>query len=353
MHGRLPTGCTEQTTTGRRRALGIATGLIRLPRLAAMTQEPERALRSQPSLPDSRLCPLSVIISTHQPWPSIRSCLDALHGEARAAGAEIILADSSGRGLPEDGDRLYPGIAWLKAPDLSSFRLRALALERARGEIIAVTEDHCRVRPGWCKRIITAHRNNPSAAAIGGAVENGSPNHLVDWAGFFIANGPFMLPLRNGESDRIALQANVSYKRRAIAPHIPLRLGFMEMLHNRMLRERGEKLVADDRIVVDHDQCLGFLTFCALHFHNGRCIAGFRLARMRTAERFLRLAGSFILPPVMLWRTLSAVIEKRRFVNRALLALPLIGCLLSCHAAGELVGYLTGPGDSGSYRHMG
>jgi hypothetical protein len=295
---------------------------------------------------------LSVIIATNNPWPQVEKSLASLVDQARAVGGEIILADGCGRALP-DAAHPYSDVIWLKAPGSSTFRLRSLAVGRARGEIIAVTEDHCHVHAGWCDGILKAHAEHPSAAAIGGAVENGASHHLVDWAAFLIANSPFMRPLRNGASERIALQANISYKRRAVAADSFPDLGMMEMLHNQTLRRRGDTLVADDRIVVDHVQCHDFPTFCALHFHNGRSIAGFRLTRIGTPERLLRLGGCFVLPPVMLWRTLRPVFEKRRFRSQALASLPFLMSLLLCHAAGEFLGYLAGPGHSPRYRYIG
>jgi hypothetical protein len=300
-----------------------------------------------------RPLPLTVVIASNHPWPEVEACLASLAAQARAVGAEIILADGCGRALPDCSDRPYPEVIWLKALGASAFGLRALAIAQARGDIIAITENHCHVHPDWCARIIKAHADNPSAVAIGGAIENGATQHLVDWAGYFIANGTFMLPIRNGESERISLQANISYKRRALVRRMSPDLGLMEMLHNQALREQGEKLVADDQIVVDHIQCLSFPTYCALHFHNGRSIAGFRLQRMRATERFLRLGGCFILPPVMLSRLLRTVFAKRRFRDRAVLSLPLLACLLCCHAAGEFLGYIAGPGNSPRYPHIG
>ena len=293
---------------------------------------------------DETTPPLSIVIATTRPWPEVRACLDSLRDQVRTARAEVIVADASGQGLPGDHD-LYPEVTWLKAPGFSVFRLRALGITSARGEVVALTEDHCRVRPDWCERTLAAHKKHPMASAIGGAVENGATTHLIDWAGYFIVNGPFMLPLRSGECARISLQANISYKRRALARPLPP-LGMMEMLYNQALHDRGETLVADERIVVEHVQSLGVLGTCAAHFHNGRSIAGFRLQRMPLAERALRLAGCFVLPGVMLWRTLRIVFSKRRYVGRAVLSLPFIVILLCCHAAGEFVGYLAGPGPS-------
>jgi Glycosyl transferase family 2 len=290
---------------------------------------------------------LSVVIATTQPWPEIAGCLASLVGQAGATGAEVIVADATGRGLP--GRDAFPEVQWLTAPGGSVFQLRALAMSKARGEIVAVTEDHCRVAPDWCEAIIAAHREHPEAAAIGGVVENGATRGFVDWAHFFIVNGPFMAPIPNGPSGNISLQANVSYKRRAL-PHTWPALGMMEMLYNRELRRRRERLVADGRIVVEHVQPVGIGGACAAHFHNGRSIAGFRLAEMSAAERLVRLAGCAVLPPVMLWRTLNALIAKRRRLGLVAASVPLLALFVTCHAAGEFAGYVSGAG--GSPQHL-
>lgn len=292
-----------------------------------------------------RLLPLSIVVATTQPWPEVRDCLDSLQGQARAVGAEIILADSCGKGLPDEPASSYSGITWLKMPGASVFYLRALAMTQAQGEIIAVTEDHCRVDPSWCERIIEAHKDYPDAAAIGGAVENGATERLADWASFFIVNGPSMPPIRNGERTQISLQANVSYKRRVIPKSLP-KLGRMEWMFNQALRAKGEKLVADDRILVCHVQSLGFRDTCRIHFDDGRSIAGFRLQHINSLERSIRLAACFIMPPALLLRTLIPICIKKRFFGRLVASLPMLVLLHCCRAAGAFVGFIAGPGDS-------
>jgi Glycosyl transferase family 2 len=297
--------------------------------------------------------PLSIVVACKAPWPHIEPCLVALLEQSRVIGAEVIVADGCGESLPNPLPPPYADVIHLIENGAGSFRLRSLGFAHARGEIVAVTEDHCVVHAGWCARILQAHAEHPSTAAIGGAVENGTTRHLVDWASFFIANGPFMRPLRSGESAQISLQANISYKRRVLRAVTRSDLGLMEMLFNQELRRRSETLVADDRIVVDHLQCLPPGTFCMLHFHNGRCIAGFRLEQMSAGERLVRLGGCAVLPPYMLFRTLQTVFRKRRLVGRSLVSVPWMIVLLSCHAAGEFLGYITGPGSSPTYEHIG
>jgi hypothetical protein len=286
---------------------------------------------------------LSVIIATTRAWPAIRIALDSVLPQARAAGAEVIVADSTGHGLPADFDAA--DVRVLRELGASVFRLRALALAQARGEIVAMTEDHCRVGPGWCDGIIRAHRDYPQAAAIGGVVENGATDHVIDWANFFVSNASSMAPIQAGEAEAISGQANLSYKRRVVVRQVPT-LGVMEFLYARSLRDRGEVLANDDRLVVEHVQSCSLIGASAMHFHNGRSIAGFLAADLPGPARLLRALSRFVTPPVSLFRTVRVVLGKRRLASHLLVSLPFIVWLAACQASGEFVGYLRGPGDS-------
>jgi hypothetical protein len=247
--------------------------------------------------------------------------------------------------MPPDAATRYPSVTWLEEPGGSVFSLRALAVRHARGDVLAITEDHAWVERDWCRGIVEAHAAHPEAIAIGGAVENGATATHVDWASFFISNGPYMPPLAVGPVPSISLQANVSYKRRALAVDFPA-LGLMQFTFNRELAADGATMIADDRLVVQHVQALSWREHTVAHFHNGRSIAAFRLERMPAAMRPLRALGCLVLPPVMLTRTLRAVAAKKRHRRELLASLPPMVWLLSCHAIGELCGYVAGPGRS-------
>jgi hypothetical protein len=287
--------------------------------------------------------PLSIVIATAEPWPEIRECLESVLDQARAVGAEVVVADGCGRALPDDP--AFSDIVWLREIGSSVFRLRALGLSRSRGGVVAVTEDHCRAAPDWCERLLELHARYPQAAAIGGAVENGSTDSLIDWMNFLISNGPYMQPIARRKTRALTGQANVSFKR-AILPSEAEEAGHVQMLFNRALRDRGLELIMDDRPVVWHIQSLGLAGTCALHFHNGRTIAGYRLPQLSAGGRLLRLGSCLILPGFLLARAMLTVIRKGRQRVRLALGLPFLVLLVSCHAVGEGVGYLRGPGSS-------
>lgn len=292
---------------------------------------------------------LSVVVGTGEGWPYIRKLVEALRAEAEPLGAEILIVDGSGRPAPT-ADEVGPSVTWLTRSAPSVFALYAIGLRAARGAIVATTEDHAIPRPGWCSAILRGHAAHPEAAAIGGAIENGSTDSLVEWASYFTTQGPHMAPLGDRVVPMTTNEANVAYKRAAVADLDDNGgLGFMAILHNRRLGEGGAVLRVDDRMVVDHFETAGFGPTSTIHFHNGRSISGFRRTRGMSREDWLRMATALMLPA---WRTLRVMrvgLAKGRLRRELLASAPFALWLEYAQGTGSLCGYLLGPGDSPSH----
>lgn len=288
---------------------------------------------------------VSLVIATTHRWPELEMTLSSVWPQVREMGAELILMDGDGRGLPSDWSGRWPGAVAVVAPGLSVFALRGRGLERARGEIVAITEDHCRLPAGWLRALVGAHGRHPEAAVVGGAVENGSTRRWIDRANAFLAHAPFMPPIENGPVRRISCQAGMSFTRRALPREVPPE-GIMEMLYLDDLRRRGDALVACGDIVVQHVQSHGFLNTFAVHYHNGRSIAGFRRARMGVQHRVAYLLSRVALPAYLTLRPVLAVLGKRRRRAELAACLPLVAGLAVCHTVGEIVGIVAGAGES-------
>ncbi len=288
---------------------------------------------------------ISVMFATIRGWPAARLPIDATRDQLTQVGGELIVMDGSGRPPPTEAE-VGEHVTWVSRPGESVFQLRNAGYDVCRGEIIAVTEDHVAPAPDWCDRILAAHRANPNAIAIGGAVENGTTEHLVDWATFIVTQTPFVGPLRNGPAERIAGAATVTYKRDAVDRR-PSHgdFGAIELFDTAEMRRPGELLLNDDSIRVSHHQSTGLGLTTALQFHNGRAIAGLRRREMARGD-WARLLGSPILP---LYRTARSVrLAWSRWIpkSRIVVTLPLIVFFHYSQMAGEVVGYVRGPGSS-------
>jgi hypothetical protein len=152
--------------------------------------------------------PLTVAVATNDGWDTIRRTYEAVRGQAEARGAEVVLVDGSDSRQPDPGD-LGPTTRWIRMPGADISEMRAAAYREATGEVICMTEDHVVPAPDWVDQIIRAHAENPEAAAIGGAVRNGTPDHLIDWASFYAGHAPFLEPPHQRADQGIRRNADV------------------------------------------------------------------------------------------------------------------------------------------------
>lgn len=295
--------------------------------------------------------PVTALIATVRGWPACREAVSRIAPQVAAAGGEFVVADGSSNEPPSDREiaDLGGAIRWLSMPGRSVFQLRFAGYRSARGEVVAVTEDHVYVEPDWIERILAAHAAYPGAGAVGGAVLNHTDEKIVDWAAFFLTQGPYMPPLQNGVTGRISGPANVSYKKRVLdrlaGDDEHGVIDFLELPD----ALQGEDLVADDTIRVRHNQSQGLVGTSLAEFDNGRTIAGYRRREMTRGD-WLRILSSPVLPSYRAVRQMRIVRSKQMQpgmnTDRIIRALPAHVWFQYCAMAGELLGYAAGPGDS-------
>jgi len=277
---------------------------------------------------------LSVVLATIEPWPDLARCLAVLEPQVAAVGGEIIVGDGHGAALDAAMVAASDRLSWVRIPGASVFELRARAVEAARGEFIALTEDHCIVGADWCAQILEAFRLNPDAMGVTGPVLNGSTDHLIDWANFLHTFSACVPPINRTQRDRCPPAANVAYRRSAIGSG-PVPTGWIELeLNPRLFRERLFHL--HDEITVTHVQSHGFWLTLRSHFDNGRSTTGLH------REGFSRRQ----LPWVQFRAALGAMGGDERTTPALRACMPLLFLLSCCHAAGEVAGILAGPGRS-------
>ena len=290
---------------------------------------------------------LSLIVATTHGWPDYRDVFLTHRAAVEAVGGELIVADSSGNPAPP-AQEVGPAVTWLSAPGEGVFQLRARGYPVARAPIVAHTEDHCVLDPGWAKTALELHRQYPDAAVIGAVIENGSKEQLNDWANFFVGHVWDMPGV--GEARRVASAGLtcVTYKRRAIEGMTTVgELGVNEAYHQRLLTQRGEQVLMDDRLRCVHVQSGGVRRAVARTWHSARAGAAMRREKI-TARSLLRIALTPVLPIVYTGAIARSVAQRRYYPGRALASAPYIVGFLGVRAVAEVVGYVAGVGDSAS-----
>jgi glycosyltransferase involved in cell wall biosynthesis len=288
---------------------------------------------------------LSVVIASVNGYRYIAQCLDSLMTQRGAERAEIIVVEASQDGTARVICAEYPGVTVIPVPERRSIpALRVIGIRKATGDIIVTTKDHCVFDLSWYDRIIEAH-GTMSHAAIGGAVENGSRDRLVDWAAYICEYGKFMLPFEAGPEVDLP-GPNVSYRRDLLERNcgdLLDRQAWENVLHERMA-EHKLSLWLTPALVVYHTKVFGFWEFLAQRYYFGRSFAAMRVATAPVRTRLFYSTIALLLPPLFLWRYARYFMGKHRFVWEFLQASPLLVIFACAWSVGEFLGYTLGDG---------
>jgi hypothetical protein len=262
---------------------------------------------------------------------------------------EVIAVVSSADPAAEvlrDLKRSRPELVLIELPGRYSVpQLRARGVAAATGRCVAITEDHCLFPEGWPASLARA-LERPEIAAAGGGVENGRSRTVRDWAIYFSRYAANMPPLQRGFAT-ILPGNNACYRRELLDELRPIwQEGFWEHEFHRYLLADGWKLWLEADAAVEHHKPYRFGPYCRLRFLHGRCYGGGKRRKEGFAAVALFVLLSPLIPALMALRSARVVLPKRRHRKEYLLSIPLLIILYSAWVAGEMIGYLLGPGES-------
>jgi hypothetical protein len=299
---------------------------------------------------------LSVVVTIasdtlHEPSiDHLRQCLESLARQNNPPIMEVIVPHQPGFTAIGQLGQEFPAVRFLEVCDLNRYtgrsgsrehhnELRARGVAAARGEIVALTEDHAVFDPDWSASIVEAH--GKPVEAVGGAIENAAPG-LLNWAVYFREFGQYQNPVREKEAFGPS-DVNASYKRSALAAIRDVWTDtFEEHTVNSAIQVSGRRTSFSSRIVV-YQKRLNLDLASAL---KERWIWGRSYGTWRGLSGFTRFvwAGiSPVLPVVLVVRAAATIARKRRNRGVFLKALPLLILITTAWCAGEMSAYLTGP----------
>jgi len=285
----------------------------------------------------------------------LEPCLEALDRLPSDASTEIVVPFYPAvKGIAALKER-YPHVNFVEVTDLKTYtgrsgsrehhdELRARGLAVARGDVVALIEDHGIVTPDWSTRLLEAHAG--ASAAVGGAIENGIDKPL-NWAVYFCDFLRYQNPLPEGET-AIVSDANVAYKRIALESVRPI---WQEIFHESSvtaaLRAKGQQIIlAPAAVLHQHRQGLRVSSALRERFVWGRSYAATRARLARLSQRAFWAFFAPALPVLMMARMTRMAWQKRRTMKAFLKAFPLTCALAVSWSCGEWVGYVTGRANS-------
>ena len=288
---------------------------------------------------------LSVVIACVNGLPIIDECLRAIQAQQGSVRVQTVVVDCCNNGTAEHIKRGFPGVKLVKVTErLGIPELRAIGTSHATEDVVAIIEDHCIVPDNWAEATLRAHQ--PGYAAVGGAVENGSVDRIVDWAAFLCEYSHAMLPIPEGEA--IAITGNnASYKRELLnRVDESVKKSCWEFFLHEELEKLGARFLSAPAVLVYHKKEFGYWYFMSQRFHYSRSFAAMRRSRVSQVRRLFYVLSAPLLPGLMTWRIAKQVHHKRRYYKEFFMSLPILATFMVSYAAGEFTGYLAGPGRS-------
>jgi GT2 family glycosyltransferase len=288
---------------------------------------------------------LSVVIASVNGIQALAECLGALERQRGAHRVQIVVVASRDDDTGERVRLRFPVVELVLVPPRAGIpRYWCEGIRHARGDIVAVTEDHCIPRDDWFERIVEAQALG--CDVVSGAVENGAVERVTDWAVFLCDYSHVMPPIPSG-SDGPTAGNNIAYRREALerAGDELERAHWEYFLHAEM-RARGARFCTVPSMVVLHKKTFRIGYALSQRFHYSRSFAAMRSERAPGWKRPLFAFACALLPVQLVARIVRNVVVRRAGVGELVLAFPLLCALGLSHAAGELAGYVAGPGDS-------
>ncbi len=288
---------------------------------------------------------VSIAIACVNGLPYIEDCLSSFERQRGGISYEVVVADRCNRGCREAIRRHSRArLIEVDQPGATVPELRAVAIREARGELIAITEDHCIAPENWLAAMVRAH--DERHRIVGGPIENQATHRLIDWAVFLCEYSAFIPPLAPGHGP--VPGNNISYDR-DLLPLIDdlLDAGVWEEEFNRRLAAHGYDTYLEPAAFMLHKKSFGLGEFIAQRYFYARSYAGLRLRNASLPRRLLHAGFAIaLLPPVLLGRVARNVWTRGRHRRELVLSLPLLAMFVTTTGWGELLGYLFGPGDT-------
>lgn len=290
---------------------------------------------------------LSIVIASAAGGGFLARCLDSLRDQVDPKHVEVIVVDRCGGEVPNRIESKFPFVRLIQAESkeqrLSVPELRAQGVRIARGNIIAVIEEHCVAPSNWVETICSSMQVND--VAMGGPILDDDYARLVDWVVYFSEYHNFLPPWT--EDKHTALNgANVAYSGKTLLSHLErLNQGYWEVVLHPLLEREG-RVRAIPQMGVRHIGPFNYGYYLKQRYLLSRVWGGTQRQHATSIRRLLYLVLAPLLPVLLLARIARRVSHSPRYIRKFIRCFPLLVPVSVVYVWGEWLGYLVGVGDA-------
>lgn len=230
---------------------------------------------------------VSIIVPTFHRQEALAACLEAIRGldYPRSRFEAILVDDGSPVPVTVPDHHGCSGLMMtlLRQRNAGPAAARNLGAQRARGDVLAFTDDDCCPSPHWLREVVRTLEGHPTAL-VGGRTVNALETNLFSAASQLIVDEAYAYLFSRSSDLRFFASNNLAVPTRRFREcggfNPSFRTSEDREFCDRWLR-RGEPLVYAPEAVVQHRHHLTMPGFCRQHFHYGRGAHRFHRVRWR------------------------------------------------------------------------
>ena len=283
---------------------------------------------------------MSIVLATDS-FATIRPVIRCLRKQTRTQDLEVVLVTPDPEAMREalrDED-CFAAISIVEDAVENLAAARAAGVLGSSAPIIFIGETHSFPAPDMAELILEAFKG-PEWACVVPSVYNANPRGVFSWSGCILDYGQWAAGMPSGQIE-IAPVYNAAFRREALlalGDRLPSALGQSDELALAFVAN-GRRVLFEPCGRIGHANMTGLRDWLWNRFLGGNLIATNRSRRWSAAKRLVYIAGSFLIPVVLLQRLLPGIRRTRqsqRLPPGTLLAI-VLGLVL--RAGGEALGY--------------
>ena len=282
----------------------------------------------------------SVLVVAISSVAHVRRCLDAIESQRDPGTCEVIVAADPRMGSLDELVVEFSNVLFLPNVSVNTpVALTAMALKRARGKVIVLTEDTCIANADWLAQLLSTEFRGHGA--VGGSVEVARDISTSMWAFAYVDFFRYMRPLQPGPSPSLSV-CNVAYNAQQLhAVEEQWRDGFHETnVHEALVRLFGP-LSLNPAANVQVKRNVGFSDAIYERYAFGRLFGATRISNAEAGRRFSMAILSVGLPFLLMTRLTAKSLSNTTLLGRFARAFPIVLILVLAWSWGEWLGYVT------------
>jgi len=283
---------------------------------------------------------MSIVLATDS-YATIHPVIRCLSKQTVKGALEVVLVTPDVESMRSnlDGNDLFAKITVVEDSVDDLAVARAAGVRASSAPIIFIGETHSFPAPDMAELLLEAFEEADWACVVP-SVYNANPRGMFSWSGLILDYGRWAAGLPAGQIDSAPVY-NAAFRRDvllALGDRLSPSLGQSDEL-GLAFASSGQRVLFEPRARIGHANMTGLRDWLWNRFLGGNLIATNRSRRWSAAKRLVYIAGSFLIPVVLLQRLLPGIRIARQsqpLPPGTLLAI-VLGLVL--RAGGEALGY--------------